>query len=212
MISKEKEQANFEVARLSYGQATRLIEQLSSYVKRIVPEFSFDIAMEKFDIILQGIILKVAMSPNHLLDDETQVVNKIIDNGKAVAYFNSKGIEFSREFFFSATRKRKRELVPKMLNAIYEVVDNFIIPFAIIDFVLPIDLRKLLIERLVVICLASTHCNVEAQDLSDFKFNMKMTMAILSNTIKEKWEEKIKIYYELEPEVKIEKIRLLNTL
>ena len=39
-----------------------------------------------------------------------------------------------------------------------------------------------------------------------------MTMAILSNTIKEKWEEKIKIYYELEPEVKLEKIRLLNAL
>ena len=67
MANENVAQKNFDIACSVYEQAKEIIKELSAYAKLALPEFSFEVSMVQFDLLLQGILLRTAMEDGYFL-------------------------------------------------------------------------------------------------------------------------------------------------
>ncbi len=189
MINKEIAQKNFNIACEAYNDSKKLIEELSTYAKMASPSFSFELAMKQFDLVLQGILLRIAAEDGYFLDEERQFIEKITDYGDIMTHFNNKGISISWDVFENLSAEKQKDLSLKMLAALDELANDFVKYFAVVDAVFPKDYCELLTERIGVICLSLAQCDGDDMDSSDFKSEGIVAVTLVNKVIREKWNE-----------------------
>ena len=189
MINKEMAQRNFDLACKAYENAKETIRELTTYVKMALPNFSFEIAMKQFDLILQGVLLRTATEDGYFLDEERQFIEKITDYGDIMAHFNKKGISISWDTFDNISNEDQKELSLKMVVALKELADDFVTPFALVDAIFPKDYCEILTKQMGMICITLAQCDGDATESSDFKSEGLVAVALINKIIKEKWNE-----------------------
>ena len=180
---------NFNVACRVYEEAKGTIRELSTIMQSVSPEFSFEIAMRQFDLVLQGILLRTAMEDGYFLDEERQFIEKITDYGDIIAYFNKKGIKISWSDLNGGTDESRKELSLTMVVALKEIADDFVTPFAIVDAAFPKDYCKEITRQIGTICFALAGCDGDTTDSTVFKSEAVVAVALVTKIIEEKWKE-----------------------
>lgn len=188
-MNKEIAQKNFDVACQMYEQSKEIIQELSSYAKVVLPEFSFEIAMTQFDLLLQGILLRTAMEDGYFLDEERQFIEKITDYADIMAYFNKQGVSISWENFNHFTDEQRKDLSLRMVASLKTIVDNFITPFALIDAAFAKDYCEELTKNIGVICVALSYCDGDEKGSSCAQSEISVAVALVNKLIIEKWQE-----------------------
>ena len=79
MVNPEAAKINFRLACDQYSKAKDLIQELTRYVQIAEKDFSFEKAMQQFDLILQAILLRIAVEDGHFLEEEKQFIEEITD-------------------------------------------------------------------------------------------------------------------------------------
>lgn len=189
MINKEAANRNFSLACRTYDEAKEVIRELTTYVQAASPDFSFEIAMKQFDMILQGILLRTAADDGYFLDEERQFIEKITDYGDIMSYFNKKGIPISWDSFEGLSVEDQKDISLKMVVLLKEMANDFVTPFAIVDALLPKDYCEIITEKIGIIGLSLAACDGDADDSSDFKKEAGVVYVLVNNMIKEKWQE-----------------------
>ncbi|MBO5701023.1 MAG: hypothetical protein J6S71_01160 [Clostridia bacterium] len=189
MINKELAQKHFDLAYRAYLDAKETVKELTTVVQLAAPNFSFDIAMSQFDLILQGILLRTAVEDGYFLDEERQFIEKITDYADIMSYFNNKGIPISWDLFNQMSDEQRKDISLKMVVLLTELAEGFVTPFAMIDSVLPKDYCEVLTETMGIICLALAKCDGDANQSAALKSEGLVAIVLIDKIIKEKWRE-----------------------
>ena len=189
MINEKIATEKFNLACKLYVEAKEVIRELTSYVKTAYPDFSFEIAMKQFDLILQGVLLRTAAEDGYFLEEERLFIEKITDYGNIISYFNKKGVSVSWDIFTSFSNEDLKDFSLKLLVALKDLADNFVTPFAMVDSKLPKDYCEILTEKMVFICLSLAQCDGDSIESPDFRSEGVVATTLINKIIKEKWNE-----------------------
>ena len=189
MANENVAQKNFDIACSVYEQAKEIIKELSAYAKLALPEFSFEVSMVQFDLLLQGILLRTAMEDGYFLKEEREFIEKITDYADIMQYYNKRGVDITWENFYDFSDKDRKELSLKMLAALNTIADNFIAPFALIDAAFARDYCEELSQKIGVICMAFSYCDGDQENSTCVKSEMGVALTLLNKVIVEKWQE-----------------------
>ena len=130
----------FDLACAAYEKGKKLISELSSMAQTYSKEFSFEVAMKEFDLILQAILLNVAVADGYFVENEKNFIDKITDYADILTILTGK-LRATKPGFPSITwdslsllSNENRKLVSMTaLLVLNDFVDDFIVPFAQID-------------------------------------------------------------------------------
>ena len=187
MINKEIAQQNFDASCSLYEEAKGIIKELVNYARSVSPDFSYDVSMRQFDLVLQAVLLRIAVEDGYYLDEERQFIEKITDYADIMTYFKNKGVNISWESFISLSDSDRKELSLKMVVALDEILTDFITPFAIIDKALPRDYCTDLTNIIGGICIGLARCDADSKDSDAYKAEGSVAVVLIEKVIKEKW-------------------------
>ena len=187
MINKEIAQQNFDASCRLYEEAKGIIKELVNYARSVSPDFSYDVSMRQFDLVLQAVLLRIAVEDGYYLDEERQFIEKITDYADIMTYFKNKGVNISWESFISLSDSDRKELSLKMVVALDEILTDFITPFAIIDKALPRDYCTDLTNIIGGICIGLARCDADSKDSDAYKAEGSVAVVLIEKVIKEKW-------------------------
>ena len=187
MINKEIAQQNFDASCSLYEEAKGIIKELVNYARSVSPNFSYDVSMRQFDLVLQAVLLRIAVEDGYYLDEERQFIEKITDYADIMTYFKNKGVNISWESFISLSDSDRKELSLKMVVALDEILTDFITPFAIIDKALPRDYCTDLTNIIGGICIGLARCDADSKDSDAYKAEGSVAVVLIEKVIKEKW-------------------------
>ena len=187
MINKEIAQQNFDASCSLYEEAKGIIKELVNYARSVSPDFSYDVSMGQFDLVLQAVLLRIAVEDGYYLDEERQFIEKITDYADIMTYFKNKGVNISWESFISLSDSDRKELSLKMVVALDEILTDFITPFAIIDKALPRDYCTDLTNIIGGICIGLARCDADSKDSDAYKAEGSVAVVLIEKVIKEKW-------------------------
>lgn len=200
MIDSKVTQKNYKSACKYYEAAEANIKELSKIVERAVPTFSFETAMEQFDWLLQGILLRAAAEDGQFSEEEKLLIKKITDYGDVMKYLESKGIDLTWERFFEMSNNKQKEISKQIILKVMDVISKrFIPPFALVDKALPKDYCKELTQQISAICIMLAQCDGDIVDVSDgnrkfsgdSKAEVYKSITIVIKLFKETWEKSI---------------------
>lgn len=187
MIDKETAQKNFQAACAMYEECKTIVKELSDIAKSVSPDFSYEVSMRQFDLMLQGILLRVSMEDGYYLEEERQFIEKITDYADIIEFFKSNGIEISWSTFDELSDSDRKELTLKMVVALDGLIENFITPFAIIDNALPKDYCSDISSCIGGICMALAFCDADSESSESFKAEGGVAVALIQKIFIEKW-------------------------
>ena len=188
MINREIAETNFKIACRMYDDSKEIIRELTTYAKVASPNFSFEVAMKQYDLLLQGILLKVALEDGYFLEEERLFIEKLTDYCDIMSFLRSKGVSSaSWDLFDSGTNEDQKELSTKILAIVLEIASDFITPFAIVDAVFPKDYCKELTDKMGMICLLLAGCDADSEDSDAFNSEGRMAAALVQKFIIEEW-------------------------
>lgn len=190
VINPEKARKNFRIACDQYNSAKELIKEMSTYVQAVQKDFSYEKAMRQFDLVLQAILLRTASEDGYFMDEEKQFIEKITDYADLMIYVSRKHkINVSWESFGLLEDEERKEVSLKILAELDDLITNFVLPFAIVDAILPKDYCEEITEKMNLIGACLAGCDGDESDSSDFRNEMIVSFALTQKTIKEKWTE-----------------------
>ena len=184
-IAKE----NFDLACKYYVEAKSLIRDYTLFIKNISPDFSFEVAMGRFDLILQSILIKVAISDGYFLEEEREFIKNITNCADIMGYLNYKGIDISWDSLTYNDDYSRKELSKKILNEIIDIIYEFVDMFAILDYSSPIDYCSKLTKQIYFICMALAFCDGDKKDSSSFRLEMSTAINYVTKLIEERWKQ-----------------------
>lgn len=188
MINPEKAKMTFKLACEQYDIAKSLIKEMSSFVQVVQKDFSYEKAMWQFDLILQSVLLRAAAEDGHFLDEEQQFIEKITDYADLMSFVARKyHINITWNSFSDLSSEGRKDLSLKIFAELDDLVDNFVLPFALVDAVLPKDYCEELTKAITMIAACLAGCDGDDVDSSDFKNEMIVAFALLQKSIKGKW-------------------------
>ena len=195
-MAKMTPKESFGLACNLYEDAKKTITDLSDYAKKIASEFSYEIAMRQFDMILQAVLLNVAVQDGQFVNVEAQFIDKITDYADVLVRVNTKLKEHDDSWenmtwgdigSLSAEARDKFALI--VASVVDEVAEDFTTYFAAIDVV---DERDYLDElQGYIIKISMLLSAVDGDDLdSEASDNETYRGVAIYNTLfKEKWEK-----------------------
>lgn len=192
MIDREIAQKNFNVACRIYENSKALILELTGYVKKAIPDFSYDVAMRQFDLILQGVLLRVAVEDGYYLEEERQFIEKITDYADIMTFYNNAGVDVSWQTFDDLSADAAKDLSLKMFAALEGLIENFVAPFAIVDKALPKDYCTELCENIGGISIALAFCDADREGSEAFESETHVAVVLVERMIMDKWEKAAK--------------------
>ena len=192
MIDREIAQKNFNVACKIYEEAKALILELTAYIKKAIPSYSYDVAMRQFDLILQGLLLRVAVEDGYYLEEERQFIEKITDYADIMTFYNNAGVDVSWQTFDDLSADAAKDLSLKMFSALEGLVDNFVAPLAIVDEALPKDYCMELCQLIGGISIALALCDADREGSEAFESEAHVAVVLVEKMIMEKWEKAAK--------------------
>ena len=187
MINKEIAQRNFSAACSLYEEGKGIIQELTGYVQSALPDFSFDIAMRQFDLLLQAILLRVSVEDGYYLEEERLFIEKITDYADIISYYNGKGLNINWNTFSGLSDEDRKDLTLKMVVYLDEIVTNFVTPFAIVDKALPRDYCTDLTNIIGGICMGLAGCDADSKDSEAYRSEGGVAVVLIEKIIKEKW-------------------------
>ena len=189
MINQEIAQKNFKLACEVYEQSKDTIKELSTYMRMVSPDFSFETAMKRYDLVLQGILLRAAVEDGYFLEEEQQFIEKITDYHDIMSYFNGRGISISWNIFDDISNEQQKKLSIKMLAALKELADDFVTPFAMVDAVFPKDYCEELTTQMGLICTGLAGCDGDDLNSDVARSELTVSLVLIDKLIKDKWQE-----------------------
>lgn len=188
MINPEKAKTNFRLACEQYNNASALIKEMASFVQVAQKDFSYETAMRQFDLILQSVLLRTAAEDGHFLDEEKQFIEKITDYADLMSFVSKKhNISVTWDSFAALSNEDRKDISLKIFVELDDLVDNFVLPFAVVDAILPKDYCEELTKAMTLIGACLAGCDGDDTDSSDFKNEMIVVFALIQKSIKEKW-------------------------
>lgn len=189
MINPEAAKSNFRRACEQYDEAKEIIRELSSFVQIAQKDFSFDKAVKQFDLILQAILLNTAAEDGHFLDEEKQFIEKITDYADLMAFISRKhDVNISWDSYGTLTSEKRKDLALKILADLDDMAQNFVLPFALVDALLPKDYCEELTEKMSLIGACLAGCDGDDVESECFKKELIMAFVLIQKSIREKWK------------------------
>ena len=187
---------SFGMACNLYDEAKSIVKDLSDYAKKIAPEFSYEIAMRQFDMILQAVLLNVAVQDGVFHNVEAQFIDKITDYADVLVRVNNKiredepsweNITWSVIGDLSEEARDKFAII--VATIVDEIAEDFTAYFAAIDVVEDRDYLEEL--QACIIKIAMLLSAVDGDDLDGDKTTQETYrgFAIFGKLFKEKWEK-----------------------
>lgn len=190
MIDPEKAKTNFRLACEQYNNAKALIKEMSSFVQVAQKDFSYETAMWQFDLILQSVLLRTAAEDGYFLDEEKQFIEKITDYADLMSFVSKKhNINVTWDSFTSLSNEERKDISLKILIELDDLVNNFVLPFAVVDAILPKDYCEELTKAMTLIGACLACCDGDDTDSTDFKNEMIVAFALIQKSVKEKWSD-----------------------
>ena len=188
MINPENTKTYFDRACEQYGIAKALVEEMSSFVQAVRRDFTYEKAMEQFDLILQSVLLRTAVEDGRFLGAERQFVAKITDYADLMEFVAQKyGINATWDDFSALSGEECKEISLRIFVDLDELIDEFVRPFAVVDAMLPKDYCEELTKAMALIGAYLAACDGDEKDSSDFKNEMTVAFGMIQTAIKEKW-------------------------
>ncbi len=158
-------QETFDKAVDAYCELQSVIEELSDEVKKTSPKFSTEVAKNQFDLILQSMLLKLALSSGEICDIERQFISKIVLNEDVTELFkDGKGNQLT----WDTIGEFSYDTIVEFINSIDEYMadrtNEFIGYFAKIDAVSEKDYCEIFRKKLIVICVSLQNIDGESLD------------------------------------------------
>lgn len=190
MISPEKAKTNFRIACEQYNNAKALIKEMSSFVQVAQKDFSYETAMRQFDLILQSVLLRTSAEDGHFLDEEKQFIEKITDYADLMSFVSKKhNINVTWDSFTALSNEERKDISLKILIELDDLVNNFVLPFALVDAILPKDYCEELTKAMTLIGACLAGCDGDDTDSTDFKNEMIVAFTLIQKSVKEKWSD-----------------------
>ena len=195
-MAKMTPKESFGLACNLYEDAKKTVKDLSDYAKTISPEFSYEIAMRQFDMILQAVLLNVAVQDGKFVNVEAQFIDKITDYADVLVRVNTKIKEENSSWenmtwgdieYLTEENKDKFGLI--VANIVDEIAEDFTQYFAAIDVVEDRDYLEELQAYIIKISMLLSA--VDGDDLDDdaAKNETYRGFAVYEHLFKNKWEK-----------------------
>lgn len=140
MLGKSHQQ--FERAEQAYDRAIRLIHSLDQAFQDSAfqddPEERYDtrVTLYQFDVILQAILLKMALTDGNFHRLERRLILKITDYGDLTAYLRKDGdgrFDLTWEGIASLSAETQRALTDELPQILDRTCNSFVRPLALAD-------------------------------------------------------------------------------
>ena len=195
-MAKMTPKESFGLACNLYEDAKKTITDLSDYAKKIAPEFSYEIAMRQFDMILQAVLLNVAVQDGQFLGIEGQFIDKITDYADVLVKVNAKlkeendsweNITWNDIGYLTKENMEKFGII--VATVIDEIAEDFTTYFAAIDVVDERDYLEELQGYIIKISMLLSAVDGDDLDSEESTNETYRGFAIYSKLFKEKWEK-----------------------
>lgn len=188
MPNPETAVANFKLARKHYNIVKSLIEELSSLAQAKQVDFSYEKAMQNFDLLLQSILLRTAVEDGCFQSEERQFIEKLTDYADLMTYvLNNTDIDVSWDSFSSLGNEKQKDLSLDIFVVLDDLVNDFVFPFASIAAALPKDYCEEITTAMIKISACLAGCDSDDMDSKNFKNETIVAFALIKKSIKEKW-------------------------
>jgi len=140
MLGKSHQQ--FERAEQAYDRAIRLIHTLDQAFQDSAfqddPEERYDtrVTLYQFDVILQAILLKMALTDGNFHRLERRLILRITDYGDLTAYLRKDGdgrFDLTWEDIASLSAETQRALTDELPQILDRTCNSFVRPLALVD-------------------------------------------------------------------------------
>ena len=195
-MAKMTPKESFGLACNIYEEAKQIVKDLSDYAKKIASEFSYEIAMRQFDMILQAVLLNVAVEDGEFYDIEAQFCDKITDYADVLGRVNAKikedepsweNLDWSDIGALSEDARSKFAII--VASIVDEIAEDFTSYFAAIDVVDERDYLEELQACIIKISMLLSAVDGDDLDSEDSTNETVRGFAIYNKLFKEKWEK-----------------------
>ena len=200
-MAKMTPKESFGLACNLYEDAKKTVKDLSDYAKTIAPEFSYEIAMRQFDMILQAVLLNVAVQDNQFVNVEAQFIDKITDYADVLVKVNAtlkeenpSWIDMTWNDIECLTDENKDKFALIVANVVDGIAEDFTQYFAAIDVVEDRDYLEELQAYIIKISMLLSAVDGDDLDSDASQNETYRGFAVYNHLFKEKWEKHMQAF------------------
>lgn len=141
----------------AHNKAIKQLTQLGGFIKRAGIDFDINNSIHDFDAIMQGFLLKIAISDNDFSVFELAYIKCVCDKADVLQSINN-----ATQGQVDVSWENIKSLSPTTLSVVVELIntltvkycEKFVVPFALVDAVLEQDVLKAIVESIKGIIVA----------------------------------------------------------
>jgi hypothetical protein len=179
-----------ELFRYGYGEykkAIRHIEAMDQFLSQTKVNYTAEDAKRDFDIVIQGMMLKVAIADNNASDVEIDYIKSIVDTGD-ILRFVKEGTHGKLDVSWRMLTLLDKETYNKLLGVLEDplkgVMKKFALPYALMEVILKKNLFDTFKEA--IFGIMAPLCMVDGD--SD-GMNEKLSVALTMKMFESSWDE-----------------------
>ena len=187
------------VAGARYAECKSLIQEMSDVVKSVSPDFSFEIAMRQFDIVLQTILLCASLKDKNFEAQECALMRAVTEYADVLPIINAKFKEENADWpgmdwgdINLLTEENKENLTMIVGSMVEKYATEFVSYFAVVDKVVTEkDYMVLLDEAITGIIFSVALIDGDDIDSDVVKEEAVSALAMYNVLLKNKWKEMV---------------------
>lgn len=149
-----------------YKKAIQHIEQMNQVISSTKVSFAVENSKSDFDIVLQGMMLKVAIADNNATLSEIDYIKSIVDTGD-VLQFLKEGTQGKVDVSWNLLKLLDRDTFKKLSDGLDKplnvVMKRLILPYATLEVILNTDcfepFKDALVGIMTPLCMIDDDCN-----------------------------------------------------
>ncbi len=150
----------------AYNELQGVIDELSNAVIKVQPKFSAKIAKNQFDLILQSMLLKLALTNGEICNIERQFISKLVLNEDVTElYKDGNGNQLTWDTIGNFSYETTCNFIKSIDEYLVGKIDEFIDFFAMVDAYSDVDYGKIFKDNLIVICVSLQ--NIDGESIDD---------------------------------------------
>lgn len=179
---------NFACAK--YEEAKKLIARLSEICRGVNANFSYQVAISQFDVVLQCVLYRAAIVDNRIYDNEKVFIRDITDYADVLVLINkSANTNFTWDDLPRFNAQQQAEFCEATIELLDEYATNFVLPFALVDYAdKGRDYIAELDQIVLGIVLGFTAVDGDNVESSDADREFQAAAALYNNILSQKWK------------------------
>ena len=175
-----------ELFRYGYGEyrtAIRHMETLHQFLSQTKTETTLENAKRDFDIVLQGLMLKVAIADDDASAEEIDYIKSIVDTGDILQFlsdFTNGEVDLSWRLLTLLDNDTFKKLVAVLDEPLQGIIKKFALPYALMEVIIEKNYFDTFKDSILGIMAPLCMIDGDSDNMSE-KFSVALAMRMFEN-------------------------------